>query len=287
MVTPDENRSSRRGIHGIVARYLESMPDLTGKVVVDIPCGDGRASAILKRKGAVVRPLDLFPEAMGVPGLTAESADMTATLPLADGSADLVICQEGIEHIPDQLHLLSELNRILKPGGLLILTTPSLSHVRARLAQFFFESDSWRRMPANELEGVWLTGSSEDQMYFGHLFLMGVQHLRAIVSLSGFRVRRRLPTDLALSSLILGIVLYPLLILATLTTAAMHRFRQPGGSNTARSRVWREQVKVNLSPTTLFCKHVLWEMEKVASIAERRREILTAGIGLGPFRQVL
>lgn len=285
MSAPAEPRFPRRGIHRFVSQYLESLQDLSGRVVVDIPCGDGRASAIFRRKGADVRPLDLYPEGLRVPGLVAIRADMTETLPLPDASADLVLCQEGIEHVPDQMHLLAELNRILKPGGRLILTTPCLSHVRARLAQFFFESDSWRRMPPNELEGVLMAGSSVEQVYYGHLFLRGVQHLRAICSLSGFRVRRRLRTDVALSSVVFGVLLYPLLVLATLATAAMHRAKQSRGDDAAREEIWSEQVRFNLSPTTLFCKHVLWELEKVASIPERRGQILASGIGIGPFRR--
>lgn len=274
----------RRGIHRVVARYLEDLPDLTGKVVVDIPCGDGRASAIIRRKGAHVRALDLFPATMRDSGIVAEAADMNATLPLADASADLVICQEGIEHVPDQLHLLAELNRILKPDGLLLLTTPSLSHMRARLAQLAFESDSLRRMPANELEGIFVAGSSVDEIYFGHLFLRGVQHLRAIASLSGFEVCRRLWTDLTLSSVLLSVVLYPLLVLVTAFTVAYHRLKQ-GRPGATLGQIWREQALLNLSPTTLCCRHVFWEMRKVAGMAERREKLLGLGIGLGPHRQ--
>jgi SAM-dependent methyltransferase len=285
MATPDEPRFPRRGIYGVVARYLESLPDLTGKIVVDVPCGDGRASAIFRRKGATVRALDLFPGAMRVPGITAEAADMTASLPVGDDSVDMVICQEGIEHVPDQLHLLAELNRILKPGGLLILTTPSLSHARARLAQLAFESDSLRRMPPNELESIWVAGSSLDQMYFGHLYLRGVQHLRAIVALSGFEVRRRLWTDPSLTSVIAGTLLYPLLLLATLLALTHHRLKQRGAPGAALARIWREQALLNLSPTTLFCRHMFWEMRKVAGVRERRGELLGLGTGLGPYRK--
>jgi SAM-dependent methyltransferase len=285
MATPDPPRFPRRGIHRVVARYLESLPGLAGKVVVDIPCGDGRASAIFHSKGAIVRALDLFPGAMRAPGITAEAADMTGRLPVGDGDADIVICQEGIEHVPDQLHLLAELNRILKPGGLLILTTPSLSHMRARLAQLTFESDSLRRMPPNELESIFVAGSSVDQIYFGHLYLRGVQHLRAIVSLSGFEVQRRLWTDPTLSSVLLGVLLYTLLALATALAAGLHRLKQRGAPGRALARIWREQALMNLSPTTLFCRHMLWEMRKVAGVRQRRAELLGLGTGLGPYRK--
>ena len=49
-------------IYGYVRQYIESLPDLTGKVVVDIPCGDGRTSLAFQKQGATVKAFDLYPE---------------------------------------------------------------------------------------------------------------------------------------------------------------------------------------------------------------------------------
>ena len=55
--------------------------------------------------------------------------------PYADASFDTVLCCELIEHLPaDPMHMMSEINRILKPGGHLLLTTPNLGSLRAILA---------------------------------------------------------------------------------------------------------------------------------------------------------
>ena len=54
------------GIHKFVVEYIESLPDLTGKVVVDIPCGDGRASLSFKKRGATIKALDRYPESVMV-----------------------------------------------------------------------------------------------------------------------------------------------------------------------------------------------------------------------------
>ena len=48
------------------------------------------------------------------------------TLPFNSSSLDIAFCIEVIEHVPEPMRLLSEIFRSLKPGGLLILTTPSL-----------------------------------------------------------------------------------------------------------------------------------------------------------------
>ncbi len=55
--------------------------------------------------------------------------------PYADASFDTVLCCELIEHLPaDPMHMMSEINRILKPDGHLVLTTPNLGSLRAILA---------------------------------------------------------------------------------------------------------------------------------------------------------
>jgi len=52
--------------------------------------------------------------------------------PYADASFDTVLCCELIEHLfGDPMHMMSEINRILKPGGYLLLTTPNLGSFRA------------------------------------------------------------------------------------------------------------------------------------------------------------
>ncbi len=60
-------------------------------------------------------------------GLTADVSQV-ASLPLAldDASFDVVLSYETLEHVPDPKAFVSELSRVLKPGGTLVLTTPNL-----------------------------------------------------------------------------------------------------------------------------------------------------------------
>jgi glycosyltransferase involved in cell wall biosynthesis/SAM-dependent methyltransferase len=52
--------------------------------------------------------------------------------PYPDASFDTVLCCELIEHLPaDPMHMMSEINRILKPGGHVLITTPNLGSLRA------------------------------------------------------------------------------------------------------------------------------------------------------------
>jgi SAM-dependent methyltransferase len=56
-------------------------------------------------------------------------SDITA-IPAPDTSFDAVLCSEVLEHVPEPTHALDEFARLLKPGGVLILTAPfsSITH---------------------------------------------------------------------------------------------------------------------------------------------------------------
>lgn len=65
-------------------------------------------------------------------------------IPLRDGLADLVLCTEVLEHVRDTPLLLSEIGRVLKPGGHLILSTPLLWGVHDRTDYYRWTADGLR-----------------------------------------------------------------------------------------------------------------------------------------------
>ncbi|MFH0764848.1 MAG: class I SAM-dependent methyltransferase [Calditrichota bacterium] len=250
------------GINKYVIRYIRSLPNLTDRTVVDIPCGDGRASHEFIGKGANVKALDLYPEFLQINNLKAQFADMTESFPVSSGFADYLICQEGIEHLHDKLTTFIEFNRVLRRQGILLITTPNLSNVRSRISWMFLESDFWKRIAATEIDSVWFSKKNTDKMYFGHLFLTGVNHLQTIASITGFTTRRRIRTDISPTSLIAGIILYPMFIIMTVLAWLIYRNENLHVSRKERDRILWDRLKLNLSPTTLFCKHIFWELQK-------------------------
>ena len=96
--------------------------------VLDFGCGDGRLSAELDAAELTAADVSLtalerarrrLPEARIV------ELEPDAPLPFDDGAFDLVLCSETIEHVRDVQLLLSEVRRVLRPGGVLALTTPA------------------------------------------------------------------------------------------------------------------------------------------------------------------
>ena len=102
--------------------------DARGKTIVDVGAGLGDFSDVATRQGARPVPIDIAPSL--VRGLHARFPSATCasalSLPFATASVDFVVSSECIEHTPDPPQAIAEMLRILKPGGVLFLTTPNL-----------------------------------------------------------------------------------------------------------------------------------------------------------------
>jgi malonyl-CoA O-methyltransferase len=103
------------------------LANLQGKTVLDISCGVGRWLAHAQRQGATVAGTDLCREmllqASKKPGLAGKLVlSDTCYLPLANASADVVICALSLGHITPIEPAITELARIVRPGGCLIVT---------------------------------------------------------------------------------------------------------------------------------------------------------------------
>jgi SAM-dependent methyltransferase len=96
--------------------------------VLDLGCGDGRLTAELDASeltAADVSAVALERAARRLPGARLVELAPDAPLPFEDGSFELVLAAETLEHVRDVQLLLSEVRRVLAPGGELALTTPA------------------------------------------------------------------------------------------------------------------------------------------------------------------
>jgi SAM-dependent methyltransferase len=116
-----------------LVRYRFAARFAAGCTVLDVGCGTGYGASILAAKARLVVGVDNAPEAIqyaqaNYPGgnLRFAVADCR-NLPYPDGSFDLAVMFEVIEHIAEQHQALSEIRRVLAPGGTLILSTPNLA----------------------------------------------------------------------------------------------------------------------------------------------------------------
>lgn len=266
-----------RGSHDIkdlLGRVLrERAAEFRGKVVVDVPAGNGVTSAQLRDWGADVRALDLFPEFFRVPGLACEKVDLADALPLADASADWIIFQEGIEHLPDQVRVLRECARVLRPDGRMILTTPNASNLRTKLAHFLCESENLKVLPPNEVDAVWVTADNDapdaaPRVYFGHLFSIGIQRLRTLARVAGLEVATIHPARVNWSSFALWCVAAPWI--GARSTAAFRRSLRK--HDLARPPVaYTEALSLMRSRDILCSGHLIVEFRKAPELPTAAR----------------
>jgi SAM-dependent methyltransferase len=100
-----------------------------GLAVADVGCGQGDFTAFLAVLGHKPVGIDISSAAVSAakenhPELRFDIMGPNNVIPLQDGACDAVWSSEVIEHVFDVYEYLSEINRILKPDGMFILTTP-------------------------------------------------------------------------------------------------------------------------------------------------------------------
>lgn len=112
-------------------RYAFVTQALAGKHVLDAACGEGYGSAMLATEAASVTGVDLSAEAIAHararygdrPRLSFVESDAT-NLPFADAAFDAVVSFETLEHLEAQDTLLAGFRRVLKPDGVLLISSP-------------------------------------------------------------------------------------------------------------------------------------------------------------------
>ena len=257
----DRDIDNPKSIKYYVRNYLQGLSwDLKNKIVIDIPAGTGVTSEILSDLGAQVEAFDLFPESFLTKNVKCQRVDILDTIPVQDNHADMLICQEGIEHFSDQLKALREFNRVLKPAGKLLITTPSYSNLSAKLSYLLFESETNTQMPPNELDDTWMWDKTiAKETYHGHIFLIGLQKLRVIAKLAGFKILEIKYVRISRGSVFLFPLLYPFILGNSLLSYYRNIRKSEGDS---KEQVYREQLRINISPSNLLNKHTFIIFEK-------------------------
>ena len=117
-----------------IATYRFAEQFTMGKRVLDFGCGSGYGSAEIAVDAAHVTGVDIVDDAIvyarenfARDNLAFRTIDPDAPLPFADGSFDTVLSFQVIEHVPDPARYLSDIRRVLVPGGRLVLATPDRS----------------------------------------------------------------------------------------------------------------------------------------------------------------
>ncbi|MGN6408957.1 MAG: class I SAM-dependent methyltransferase [Curtobacterium sp.] len=155
----------------IMMPFVEFLAHEAGPLgsVLDLACGTGYvADAVARRRGtgADVVASDVNPAMLAVARDRADR-DFTvvraeaSSLPFVDDTFDVVLCQQGLQFFPDLSAALSEITRVLRPGGRLLATVwtdrPSNPYLQAQAEAV---ADAFPDRPVGPAAAFSLTGST-------------------------------------------------------------------------------------------------------------------------------
>jgi len=123
--------------HGVIRqehlhRYAWCLPLVEGKDVLDVASGEGYGSAMMAGRARSVRGVDISIDAVthaseryaGVSNLQYLQGS-AAAIPLPDASVDVVVSFETIEHLYEQEEMMAEIRRVLRPDGVMVMSSPN------------------------------------------------------------------------------------------------------------------------------------------------------------------
>lgn len=112
--------------------YLHSQTPIKGKIILDVGCGGGIFSEAMAKAGAQVTGLELAAQVIDCARAHAQDSDLSIDYQnvlvedyaqMHPGRFDVITCMEMLEHVPDPASILKACGQLLKPEGLLILST--------------------------------------------------------------------------------------------------------------------------------------------------------------------
>jgi SAM-dependent methyltransferase len=222
--------------------------------VLDGGAGSGAIASRLKGLGRDVHAADIDPSLFSTEGVDCIKVDFGKEMPYEDRFFDCILSSNLIEHLEDQYTFIRECYRVLRERGRLVITTPNLLNLKARVANLLVGFNLFTGRPQNEVDPF--EGGE-------HINMVNYYDLRVMLHRNGFRIIHCSTHSYSNTALLLS-WLIPLICLFT-----WRGFR--------RER-WPEQVERNreiyrhvISADMLFWKKLFLVAEKDPVCVTRRR----------------
>lgn len=140
----------RELVRDFVLRHRPSASDLH---ILDVGCGTGATLSMMRGLGALTG-IDRSPSALHycrLRSLKQLALGTAEALPIASESTDVVLALDLLEHLADDGAAAREFARVLRPGGLLVVTVPALPELWSEHDEAL---DHLRRYRAGRLRGI-------------------------------------------------------------------------------------------------------------------------------------
>lgn len=218
--------SSHRATNSRVFDLITAQ-DIRSKRILDIGAGKGYMVQLLgnhiKSLGGVpsdvLSACDLYPEFFLYDEITCRKMEFVSELPFAGESFDVVYAIEVIEHLRNPYDFIREMFRVVKPGGMAIITTPNILNLSSRLSYLF--------TGFYELFGPLSQDPRDARRQWGHIMPLSGYYLAHAMRTTGFAHVEFHADRLKRSALFLSLLFLPLLKMSTYLYGARIRRKKP------------------------------------------------------------
>lgn len=227
----------------------------SGKKILDLSCAGGETAKMLDQLGyrVVATEYGLLPK---MPGAieSVGGVDLNAFLPFRSASFDGVDMVEVIEHIENQSQLVREISRVLKPGGVLLVSTPNVLNVFSRVRFLFTGFLRGRVRPAHYTSRP---GQAPN------IYLLHFYELYYLLFHYGFRVTELRKTRVKFAARFFTALLWPFMGLFSLV-AVIHAEKDP----VQRRQNW-EILSHFFHPALLLSDNIVVKAKKIDGAQDR------------------
>jgi len=185
----------------LIKAYYLAQPYIEGDLL-EVGCGEGRGIALMQSKcqryvamdknGGVLKKLTaLYPQVEFI------SSNIPPMKEIPDNSFDRVVSFQVIEHIKDDLAFLSEIERVLKPGGIALITTPNIRFTLTRNPwhQREYQSHELQKLAEGVFSSVRIMGIAGNERVMDYYY----QNKKSVEKITRFDIldlQNRLPASL-------------------------------------------------------------------------------------------
>lgn len=119
-------------INPLRVEWINDQAPIAGKMIIDVGCGGGILAESMAARGANVTGIDMAPTPLQIAKLhLLESGQQVEYLQITAedmaethaGQFDIVTCMEMLEHVPDPASVVNACARLVKPGGMVFMST--------------------------------------------------------------------------------------------------------------------------------------------------------------------
>lgn len=218
------------------------------KAVLDLSCGGGDTARMLAQQGfSVVATEYVYPPFVGDGVVRVGGVDLNEYLPFKSASFDGINLIEVIEHVEHQAQLVREIARVLRKGGVVVISTPNVLNVFSRVRFLFTGFLRGRVRPVH---------FTRPPGQAPNIYLIHFYELYYLLFHYGFEVEELRPTKVKFAPVFFGAVLYPFMWLFSLE-AVIRAEKDP----VQRRLNWRVLQHL-FSPALLFSDNIVVKARK-------------------------